>query len=68
MLESDQTQDFPELPVTDVTADSPEEDSPHSTEKRRRRKTSAGRMGAGSEPNPYDRLPTEPPETFGEVQ
>ena len=65
MRESDQTQDFPDLPVTDATVEKPEEDSPHSAEKRWRRKTSAGRT---SEPNPYDLLAAQPPEAYGEVQ
>ena len=68
MHESEQTQDFRDLPVTDAMVDRPGEDTPHSIEKRQRRKTSAGRTGADSEPNPYDRLPAQPPESFGEVQ
>ena len=65
MHESDQTQDFPDPAVTDATVERPDEDSSQSSEKRRRRKTSAGRT---AEPNPYDLLAAQPPESYGEVQ
>jgi len=68
MRESDQSQNFPDQSDIDMRLDALEDDSPQSAEKRRRKKTSAARSGAGSEPNPYDRMASEPPEAFGEVQ
>jgi len=65
MLENDQTQNIPDQPEIEARLDGLEEDNPHSAEKRRRKKTSAVRT---SEPNPYDRMASEPPESFGEVQ
>jgi hypothetical protein len=68
MPESDQTQNFPDQPQIDARVDGLDEDSPQSAEKRRRKKTSAARTNGGGEPNPYDRMAMEPPESFGEVQ
>src|SRR5215510_1748775 len=68
MHESEQSQNFPDQAAMDARLDGLEEDGPLSSEKRRRKKASAVRNSAGTEPNPYDRMALEPPESFGEVQ
>ena len=68
MHETEQPQDFPDQAAIDARLDGLEEDGPLSSEKRRRKKPSAVRTSAGSEPNTYERMPLEPPESFGEVQ
>ena len=67
MHESEQTQNFPDQPAIEARVDALEEDDLHSPERRRRKKTSTVRTSAGSEPNPFDRMALEPPESFGEV-
>jgi hypothetical protein len=53
--------------ANDPTADVSGDDRPP-TQKRRRSDSSGARRSAGSEPDPFDRLASEPPESFGEVQ
>ena len=68
MHESEQTESFTDQPATEARVNGLEDDDLHSPEKRRRKKPSAVRTSAGSEPNPHDRMALEPPDSFGEVQ
>jgi hypothetical protein len=65
MHESEQTTNLADQ-GSDLRADVTGEERP--PQKRRRSDSSAARRSAGVEPNPFEKMASEPPESFGEVQ